>query len=601
MGGLISYPKLEDIVNSLTENHVDSNDNTLCLLSSTEKSSCKTTEDETEKQDKPKTQKQGDFALEYDAVYRIVEKDGKEEQIFICSRLEVVALVRNENSEGWGRLLRFKDPDCVIHMFAIPMKMLAGNGTELRAILLDYGLRITPGKHRNDLGVYIQLWKTDKSLIAVEKTGWYREAYVLPEKIIGKNADELVYQTDNVKGRTFDQSGTVEQWQKEVARLCIGNSRLIVSVCIAFAAPLLSLTGEDGGGIQWTGGSSTGKTTLLRAACSVCASWNYKITWKSTDNGLEGVAESRNDALLILDELAEIDSRVAGKVAYMLANGQGKQRANRSGDAKGVKKWKLLFLSSGEVSLASHMSESGGKVKAGQEVRMVDIPVDAGKELGCFENLHGCLDGSVFADKISNMTSQYYGTPIIAFLENICDTGIGEFASVVRKRVGELATDWCPEGSEGQVKRVAKRFALIAVAGEFASSITGWGDGTAIDAAKRCFGDFINARGGCRNAEAESAKNKLFSFIERYGQSRFQNLSRVGSGQVHNRAGFVEIVDSVINYYLLPTAMQEIYKGETLSRVTEILAADGTIKTKEGKLFVKFYPVWEELGATTFL
>lgn len=40
-----------------------------------------------------------------------------------------------------------------------------------------------------------------------------------------------------------------------------------------------------------------------------------------------------NDATLILDELAQIDPKQAGDAAYLLANGNGKSRANRAGEA----------------------------------------------------------------------------------------------------------------------------------------------------------------------------------------------------------------------------------------------------------------------------
>ncbi|WP_457589305.1 DUF927 domain-containing protein, partial [Legionella pneumophila] len=46
--------------------------------------------------------------------------------------------------------------------------------------------------------------------------------------------------------------------------------------------------------------------------------------WRSTTNGLEGLAALHNDGLLILDELSQMDPREAGEAAYLLANGQGK-------------------------------------------------------------------------------------------------------------------------------------------------------------------------------------------------------------------------------------------------------------------------------------
>ena len=55
-----------------------------------------------------------------------------------------------------------------------------------------------------------------------------------------------------------------------------------------------------------------------------------------------------------------------------------------------------------------------------------------------------------------------------------------------------------PEAALGQVQRVRRRFALVAVAGELASEtgITGWPKGEAIDAARAVFNAWLMVRPG---------------------------------------------------------------------------------------------------------
>jgi Domain of unknown function (DUF927) len=75
----------------------------------------------------------------------------------ICSRLEVIAETRDADGNNWGRLLRFRDRDGKPHEWAMPMSMLAGEGTALRERLLTEGLTILPGKRPRDrLEQYIQ-------------------------------------------------------------------------------------------------------------------------------------------------------------------------------------------------------------------------------------------------------------------------------------------------------------------------------------------------------------------------------------------------------------------------------------------------------------
>lgn len=194
-------------------------------------------------------------------------------------------------------------------------------------------------------------------------------------------------------------------WQNGVARYASGNSRLVLALSAAFAAPLLYPTSSESGGFHFRGGSSTGKTTALVVGGSVWGGGGVRgfiRTWRATSNGLEGVAAMHCDSLLCLDEMGQVDGREAGQIAYMLANGVGKTRAGRSGEARPAAEWRLIFLSSGELSLGDKIAEDGrGKrVAAGQQVRIIDIAADAGVGIGLFENplLRMCF-GNVVADK----------------------------------------------------------------------------------------------------------------------------------------------------------------------------------------------------------
>ena len=107
---------------------------------------------------------------------------------------------------------------------------------------------------------------------------------------------------------------------------------------------------------------------------------------------------THNDALLCLDELAQVSPKDAGEVAYMLANGTGRARASRDTTLRKTAKWRLLFLSSGEISLADKIAEDvrGRRTTAGQHVRVIDVPADTFVH-GLFEDLHGFPDAGSFA------------------------------------------------------------------------------------------------------------------------------------------------------------------------------------------------------------
>jgi putative DNA primase/helicase len=217
----------------------------------------------------------------------------------------------------------------------------------------------------------------------------------------------IVLQLTNNHSNDFSTFGSFEEWQL-LSKLCRGNTRLQLAVSLAFTPPLLEHLGVESGGIHLLGNSSTGKSSAGKVAASVWGSLEYTKTWRATANGLESQALSHNDTLLCLDEIGQLDPYQAGEVAYLLANGQGKIRANAHGGSRKSSNWRLLFLSTGEISLKDLMLQAGKKLRAGQEVRVIDVPADTGK-YGVFENLHGYADGAKFADALGKMASKSYG------------------------------------------------------------------------------------------------------------------------------------------------------------------------------------------------
>src|SRR5262249_46805279 len=146
----------------------------------------------------------------------------------------------------------------------------------------------------------------------------------------------------------------------------------------------------------------------------------YLRQWRATANGLEGIAALHCDTLLCLDELSEVNPREAGNIAYMLANGQGKARARRDGSARPAFVWRVLFLSSGEITLVDKVREDDRqRATAGQQVRILDIPADAETSCGLFENIHGASNPQEFADRLRAATQDYYGGAARAFLSEI--------------------------------------------------------------------------------------------------------------------------------------------------------------------------------------
>ncbi|MEG2280220.1 MAG: DUF927 domain-containing protein [Comamonas sp.] len=479
------------------------------------------------------------------------DKDGNPTRpLWLCSPLQVEALTRNQEGLGWGYLLTFADPLGKPKQWAMPARMLSGDGGEYRAMLLNMGLRIaTAPTARSRLTEYIQTRKPGAFASCTDRIGWHGHAFVLPHETIGDEAERIVFQSDSIVENTFRIKRDVQAWIDRVGRLCAGNSRMVFAVSCAFGGPLLRPAGMESGGFHMRGGSSSGKTTAAKIAASVFGGPDYMQRWRTTDNALEIVAAQHCDSLLILDELSQVDGKVAGECAYMLANEQSKNRSGRTGGAMARARltWRLLFLSTGELSLTDHMAEGGKRSRAGQDVRMADIPADAGKGMGAFECLNGQPDASSLSSLLVREASVCYGAVGYGFLQWAA-ANAETLGKRVREAVDLLASSWIPGNASGQVARVAARFALVGIAGAMATEagFTGWDEGESEDAAKACFEAWLTARGGAGNGEVTSMLRQVRRFLESNGESRFTWWHRATddhSVKTMQRAGFRRLVD----------------------------------------------------------
>ncbi|MEW5787257.1 MAG: DUF927 domain-containing protein [Pseudomonadota bacterium] len=453
---------------------------------------------------------------------------------WVCAPLDVVALVRDPHNQGWALLVAFQDPDSNRHRVVIPRALFRGDGAEVAGLLLDHGLNIAP-RARALLAEYLQTADTTRRARITSRTGWHDGGqgggvFVLPDAAIGAGEEEWLFETETPAANTYTRRGTLRGWREHVSGLCVGNSRLVFAVSLAFASPLLWLLGGESGGFHLRSASSDGKTTALRVAASVCGGPDYMQRWRATDNGLEGLAMQHCDGPLLLDELAQIDPRAAGEVAYMLANGAGKTRAGRTGAARERSVWRLLFLSAGEIGLAEHMGEAGKTPKAGQELRLAEIPADAGAGLGLFENLHGHPGGNEFSKALADAIRVHHGTAFPAWLERLAKEQ-GSIPDIIKAGIRAFEAKQLSEQSGGQARRVAYRFALVGAAGELATAwdLTGWPEGEAMKAAATCFRAWVERRGGEGNQEERAMVSQVREFLRRYGESAFADWDRPGN------------------------------------------------------------------------
>ncbi len=532
-----------------------------------------------------------------------LDRDGDlPDPVWIAAPFQVRAETNDDANQSFGLLLGWRDPNDGEHQWAMPKRMVHVEANAIAVELEDAGLACgTSRKAHDGLKQFLGAVQSTNRVRCVERAGWHGTTFVLPNgRIFGANdASGLVLQSEHAASAgAYVARGTLAQWQEHIARPAAGNNLFAFTMSASFAGPLLEVTGETSGGVHVHGGSQTGKTTLM---CTTASAWGPGDnrtgpirSWRVTANGLEAVAAQHSDGILILDEIGQASGREVGDVIYMLANQSGKSRMGRAGGARPMMTWRLVFLSTGETTLATKMGEAGQRTTAGQEVRLLNLSADAGAGSGVFEDLHSATSAGAFADQLRRAAVAYCGTAGPAFLEALVRDRAKDpekLESALRQGREKFLGSNVPEDADGQVRSAAGRFALIGLAGELARTyrVVPWAEGEAMRAAVACFKSWLAVRGGAGAAEDKEAISVVTVFVALHGSSRFERLDKDPTKEplIINRAGYVRKTSRGEQEFLVLASVwrQELCKGIDSTRAAKVLKDAGLLMPgKDGRL-----------------
>ncbi|WP_363350185.1 DUF927 domain-containing protein [Methylocystis echinoides] len=512
---------------------------------------------------------------------------------WVCSPFEVLGATRDPNGRDWGKWLRWRDGDGREHLRHVAEASLQGEPASLAASLVSDGLRVNRAQQKA-LATYLCGVSTKGRVTIVSRTGWHRigdrDLFVLPGETIGPRGSETVI-LDGAAHGPYESRGTLQDWQAGVGALAADHALAVLAISAALAGPLLHIAGQEGGGLNFFGPSSKGKTTILQAGASVWgrgASPGYVRAWRATANGLEGAASSATDTCLVLDELGVVEARDAQSAVYGLSNGTGKARSGRDGSLREPKSWRVLVLSTGEIPIATKLAEDRGRrARAGQEVRLLDIPADRGLGCGAFDHAGPEGDAGKLSKAIKVAAQSAYGTAGPEFVRRLIAEGVD--GESVRAMVSGFVAAEVPAGADGQVDRAAQRLGLIAAAGELATlvGVVPWRNGAAREAAAWALRQWIDARGGTDAGEVRQAIEAVRLVIELHGESRFEAVGGDGDSRpVNNRLGWRKGEGSEREWWVSPQVWkEEICAGLNPSFVAKTLADRGLLRVQSGRGF----------------
>jgi putative DNA primase/helicase len=506
--------------------------------------------------------------------------------LWICSPLKVLCIVRAASGNEHSYLVEYVEHgEETPRRTLLSQALLLGRPEEALKVLRDLGVSVLY-KNLKLVREYLDkqhlrfsarwpnyFWRSSKVV------GWAPapDCFVLPKEILSNNGEPARVWFDG-KCDLYTKDGTLEEWKTNVAALCVGNPFLIFAVSAAFSGPLLELCGVPGIGFHFYGDSSNGKTTALVAGSSV---WglprSFVLSWRSTANGLESQAVIRSSIMIALDESHLADPKTLDNAVYLLANGVAKSRMTREIAARAVARWWASVLSCGERSIESHLGAGKVDHKAGQGIRLADIPVRG--NFGLFDDLHGRKDGAAFSDEIRNAAAKYYGHAGPLFVQRLINAGPagvaqGSALAVLLSRFGDDLS--------AQEQRVARSFALVALAGELATSgkIVPWQGGDATSAALEIFNLWRAAQPrSAQGKEHAQIVERILDFIDKHGNARFCDIETPGIDLrlLHDQAGYWEDCPDGRDYLFTPGGLKEAVGNFGIARVVAAIEAAGAL------------------------
>lgn len=275
-----------------------------------------------------------------------------------------------------------------VREFVVPLAAITSR-EEFRKHMSMKGIT-TFGKDIDKLMTYTTAWinelqQTTTASEAHQQFGWTddekMDAFVLGDQLITANGIEYNPPSSKTAGliSLFRPKGTKER-HREILDFYNQDGMELqqFTVCAGFGTILMPLTGLYSLGVHLFGETGGGKTTAMYTGTAIWGEPRGLTGTKGdTPNSRMNRAEVMHNLGLNTDEMTNIQGRQASDYAYQLSEGTQKNRMAGGGNYERVRgrPWRLIALSSGNVSMYAQMAMAKGDTRAEMQ-RLLELRVD---------------------------------------------------------------------------------------------------------------------------------------------------------------------------------------------------------------------------------
>lgn len=328
-------------------------------------------------------------------------------------------------------------------------------------------------------------------------TGWHQNSFVLPSgDVVGE--DDILVPADFRSSQVERSAGTLDDWKASVARIS-GRSRFArFAILHALAAPLFRWGGlQEGAIFHFWGPSSTGKTTVISAGCSVTGSDKLLMSWAATARALEERAAANNGIQFVLDDtdrLVNDRGKMLKKVIHELTSGRGRAYSRVVVGQLPELWYDLWGISSGSSSIEDQLRQANYARQDSDLARIIDIGVPT-RELGGIWPVELPADERASrTEKLRKASREYYGSLFELWIRQVVESQ-DSLTDKVKASVDEFVADNCRD-EDGLERRIAQKFGLVYAAGKLACEmeLVPWPWKKIRGGIKRVYNDYLGAK-----------------------------------------------------------------------------------------------------------
>jgi hypothetical protein len=433
-----------------------------------------------------------------DAIWTATGSKKRPRALRLCSDMKAIHNESSPDGMSWAVNVDVVDLRGVHKLVCFTRAAAETDQASCMRVLVDAGLVVYADgiqRHRLILNAVVRaevllaygIVKTGRAKI----DGRYVFALPPPSKVIeadgkGAGVSIVVWRGDAQYGRVR-QGGKREEWVSKVAKPVALVPFAMVAIGVMLSGPALPYLPpeyEANTMLHYVGESGSGKTTIVRVGASVHGKGgptterdSYLESYKNTINSFENILLAHNQLGICLDELKNIDPKVAGNFAYDFAAGRRKGRMFNNILSRPTDSWELPGLSSGEITLADRANERAFRqqtMDSGADVRVLNIPSD-----GAFSDVGNFAERKAYAEALGAAAATHFGfggPESIRFLlnhENGARQAIAKNLDIWKA----VAAPLLGAAPSLQASRVATRLGSFAAPAALASEVLGlpWG------------------------------------------------------------------------------------------------------------------------------